>query len=302
MRITRLPPQPPAASAVTIGNFDGLHLGHQQIIRRLIDHARQRNLVSVVLLFEPQPREFIDLATAPVRLSSLTDKACRLAAMGVDWLVVLPFNRALQALSAAEFVAQVLQHKLNTHWLQVGDDFRFGADRQGNAEFLGRYPFTVVDLPSQARAGKRVSSTRIREHLQANRLAQAAELLGSRYTLHGRVVYGRALGRTLGVPTANILLPHKKLPTQGVFAVRARVRGQWLNGVANLGAKPTVGDPRYWLETHFLNFSGNLYGERLGIELHKRLRDIVTFDNLNQLKAQLKLDVEAAQAFFVSEP
>ena len=155
MRISRLPLQPLAKAAVTIGSFDGVHLGHQHIIRRLTDHAHAHRLISVVVTFEPQPREFLVPEKAPSRLSSLTDKALRLKSLGVDHLVVLPFNHRLRSLSADNFVQQILIEKLNTQWLQVGDDFRFGADRVGNVDFLRGYDFEVTDLPSQCVDGER---------------------------------------------------------------------------------------------------------------------------------------------------
>lgn len=300
MRVTRLPSLPLEAAAVTIGSFDGVHVGHQQIIQRLTRYAEKHGLVSVVVTFEPQPREFLSPGDAPARLSSLTDKAERLAALGVDHLVVLPFNRRLRSLSADAFVRHVLIERLNTQWLQVGDDFRFGADRRGNIDFLRQYDFEVTDLPSQCVGGERVSSTLIRECLVAGDFDHARALLGEPFALSGRVVYGRQLGRTIGVPTANILLPHHRLPTEGVFAIRAQLEGQWLTGVANLGPKPTVGDDRLWLETHFFDFHGHLYGQRIRVELHQRLRGIETFDNLDALKTQIQRDMQAARAYFAN--
>ncbi|EAR07244.1 riboflavin biosynthesis protein RibF [Reinekea blandensis] len=260
MRVSRLPLSPLKPAAVTIGSFDGVHVGHQQIIQRLTRYAQANDLSSVVVTFEPQPREFLSPENAPARLSSLTDKALRLAELGVDHLVVLPFNRRLRSLSADDFVRSVLIDRLNTQWLQVGDDFRFGADRKGNVDFLRNYAFDVTDLPSQRVDGERVSSTLIRQAIAENDFNRAATLLGESFALSGRVVYGRQLGRTIGVPTANILLPHHRLPTDGVFAVSSAIDGKTIHGVANLGPKPTVGDHRLWLETHFFDYDGHLYG------------------------------------------
>jgi len=153
-------------------------------------------------------------------------------------------------------------------------------------------------LPSQCVGGQRVSSTKVRDLISENQLSEAVALLDEPFTLSGRVIYGRQLGRTIGVPTANILLPHKKLPTNGVFAVSAEIDGKRVNGVANLGAKPTVNDFRHWLEVHFFNFDGVLYGQRLSVQLHKRLRGIETFDNLDALKTQIQLDIQATKAWF----
>ncbi|WP_320822982.1 bifunctional riboflavin kinase/FAD synthetase [Reinekea sp.] len=298
MRISRLPLQALPAAAVTIGSFDGVHLGHQQVIRRLIEQARLRALVSVVVTFEPQPREFLTPGDAPARLTSLSDKARRLAHLGVDHLVVLPFNAALRSLSAQAFVEQILQDKLSTRWLQIGDDFHFGADRAGNFEFLQHFDFEVTDLPSLCVEGQRISSTQLRDLIAQHQLTAVPGLLGEPYTLSGRVIYGRQLGRTIGVPTANLLLAHHRLATEGVFAVTAVIAGRVLQGVANLGTKPTVGDSRYWLEVHFFDFDGVLYGHRISVQLHKRLRGIETFASLDALKIQIQHDMQAAHAWF----
>lgn len=298
MRILRLPSLPLPPSAVTIGNFDGVHLGHQAILTRLSQYAREHQLASVVMMFEPQPLEFISPDQAPPRLSSLGDKVRRLAAFEIDYLCVVPFNAGLRSLSADAFVTRILQKSLSTQWLQVGDDFRFGADRAGNVDFLRSYDFDVTDMPSCCVEETRVSSTRVRNALSSGDLSTAATLLGEPYTLCGRVIYGRQIGRTIGVPTANILLTHKRLACQGVFAITAEVDGRTYQGVANLGAKPTVGDERAWLEVHLFEFNGQLYGKRLAVALHQRLRGIQTFDNLTELKFQIQNDMQAAKAFF----
>ena len=302
MYVSRLPLNKLSAAAVTIGSFDGVHLGHQQIISRLTQYAQKRGVKSVVVTFEPQPREYINPLKAPARLSSLVDKARRLSALGVDHLVVLPFNEQLRNLSAHEFVEQILINRLNTQWLQVGDDFRFGADRKGDSQFLAQYPFEVVEMTSHcANDGQRISSTRIRDAIHQHDLELAQNMLGEPYSLTGRVIYGRQIGRTIGVPTANILLPHSKLATDGVFAVQTEIDGRIVHGVANLGTKPTVGDARNWLESHLFDFDGELYGARLTVALVKRLRGVQTFDNLDALKQQIQYDIDAAKAYF-SQP
>lgn len=301
MRISRSPRQSGQPSAVTIGSFDGVHLGHQQLIAALNQHARAHGLESTVITFEPQPREFFDPRGAPARLSALPDKVRRLAALGVDHLLVLPFDRQLRSLTADAFVRQVLMQGLNARWVQVGDDFRFGNDRKGDAGFLRQYDFEVVELPSQRIGEARISSTAIRQCLAEGQMQQAAALLGEPYTLMGRVIYGRQLGRTIGVPTANILLRHPKLATTGVFAVRAQCHGQVWQGVANLGPKPTVNDERYWLEVHLLDDAPNLYGQRLEVQLLHRLRGVQRFDTLDTLKQQIQADIQATRAWF-SQP
>jgi riboflavin kinase/FMN adenylyltransferase len=298
MYVSRLPLAKLPASAVTIGSFDGVHVGHQQIIRQLTEKAKKDGLCSVVVTFEPQPREFLAPQEAPARLSSLADKARRLEALGVDYLVVLPFNDRICSLTAGEFVRKILLEALNARWIQVGDDFRFGADRKGNIEFLRQFSFEVADMASLCVDGVRVSSTHIRHLLENENFKAAAQCLGEPYSLTGRVIYGRQLGRNIGVPTANLLLPHKKLPVNGVFAVSSEINGRILYGVANLGPKPTVEDYRFWLEVNFFNFNAVLYGQRLCIRLHKRLRGIQTFDNLDALKTQIQCDINAANQWF----
>ncbi|MHA7879890.1 MAG: bifunctional riboflavin kinase/FAD synthetase [Saccharospirillum sp.] len=286
---------------MTIGSFDGIHLGHQQLVSALNSQANAHGLVSTVITFEPQPREFFDPAGAPARLSSLTDKVRRLAALGVQHLVVLPFDRRLRSLSADAFVKQVLIEGLDARWVQVGDDFRFGNDRKGDAGFLRQYDFEVTQTPSQRIGEARISSTAIRQCLAQGQMQRAAELLGEPYTLTGRVIYGRQLGRTIGVPTANILLRHPKLATTGVFVVTARSQGRQWQGVANLGPKPTVSDERFWLEAHLFDDTPDLYGQRLDVQLHHKLRGIESFATLDALKHQIQADIQAARAWF-SQP
>ncbi len=298
MRISRRPRHLGRPSAVTIGSFDGVHLGHQQLVTALKDKASEQNLEAVLVTFEPQPREYFDPEGAPARLSALNDKVRRLFALGVDHLVVLPFNSHLRSMSADEFVQKVLVQGLDARWVQVGDDFRFGNDRRGDAEFLRQYDFEVAQLPSQRLGESRISSTAIRSLLAEGKLSEAATLLGEPYTLTGRVVYGRQLGRTIGVPTANILLAHPKLATTGVFVVQAHHQGREYQGVANLGPKPTVGDFRSWLEVHLFDVNSDLYGQRLQVQLLHRLRGIERFDTLDALKNQIQADIQAARAWF----
>lgn len=298
MRISRRPRHLGHPSAVTIGSFDGVHRGHQQLVQALKTQAAERGLTATVVTFEPQPREYFDPNGAPARLSALNDKVRRLAELGVDHLVVLPFNAELRSMSAARFVDQVLIDGLDARWVEVGDDFRFGNDRRGDADFLRQYAFDVAEMPSQRLGDARISSTVIRSLIADGQLSEAATLLGEPYTLSGRVIYGRQLGRTIGVPTANLLLKHPKLATTGVFVVRALHQGQTFEGVANLGPKPTVGDYRPWLEVHLFDASPDLYGERLHVQLLHRLRGIESFDTLDALKDQIQADIQAARAWF----
>ena len=298
MLISRSPHSLGQPSAVTIGSFDGVHLGHQHLIAEVLREAKQRGLTPTVVTFEPQPREFFDPAGAPVRLSSLTDKVRRFRALGIEQLVVLPFNRQLRSMSAADFVEQALLLGLQAKWVQVGDDFRFGNDRKGDAAFLRQYDFDLAEMPSQRINGQRVSSTAIRSLLADGQLNEAAAMLGEPYTLSGRVIYGRQLGRTLGVPTANLLLAHPKLAMAGVYVARVCLNNEWVAGVANLGPKPSVNDHRNWLEVHLFDVHPDLYGQRLDVRLLHKLRGIERFDTLDALKHQIHADIQAARAWF----
>jgi riboflavin kinase/FMN adenylyltransferase len=231
-------------------------------------------------------------------LSSLTDKVRRFRELGIEQLIVLPFDSRLRSMSAAEFVEQVLLDGLQAKWVQVGDDFRFCNDRKGDAAFLRQFDFDVAEMPSQRINGERVSSTAIRSSLGEGLLSEAAAMLGESYTLSGRVIYGRQLGRTLGVPTANILLAHPKLAMSGVYVVQARLNDEWVPGVANLGPKPSVNDPRNWLEVHLFDVAPDLYGQRLDVQVLHKLRGIERFDTLDALKHQIHADIQAARAWF----
>lgn len=302
MRISRSPQHLGRPSAVTIGSFDGVHLGHRQLVAALNEQAHRRDLTSTVVTFEPQPREYFDPDNAPPRLSALNDKVRRLHELGVEHLVVLPFNRKLRGMTAADFVELVLLKGLDARWVQVGDDFRFGNDRRGDTDFLKQYDaFEVAQLPSQRVGDARISSTAIRRLLGEGRLYDAADLLGEPYTLCGRVIYGRQLGRTLGVPTANLLLRHPKLATTGVFATLLKCDGQTYTSVSSLGPKPSVQDYRSWLEVHVLDARLDLYGKRVEVQMLHKLRDIERFDTLDGLKDQIHADIQAARAWFSSK-
>lgn len=287
----------------TIGNFDGVHCGHQAILRRLRERAADLGVPSCVVIFEPQPREFFAPDNAPVRLTRLRDKLELLAAEGVDRVLCLAFNRRLRELSAADFVRQVLVEGLGVRHLEVGDDFRFGCDRAGDFAFLeqaGRqFGFSVEDALTVELAGERVSSTRVRAALQAADFAQVAQLLGRPFAIAGRVLHGQKLGRQLGAPTANVQLKRRRAPLTGVFLVSAEFEGRRWPGVANIGVRPSVaGDGRPHLEVHLLDFSGDLYGRRLKVVFHHKLRDEQRFASLEALKAAIDADIANARAYW----
>jgi riboflavin kinase/FMN adenylyltransferase len=291
----------------TIGNFDGVHRGHQAILARLRERAIELGVPSCVVIFEPQPREFFGPDTAPARLTRLREKLELLAGQGVDLVLCLAFNRRLRELSAAEFVRQVLVDGLGVKHLEVGDDFRFGCDRSGDFAFLvqagEQQGFSVEAALTVELDADRVSSTRVRQALQAGELELAERLLGRPFALTGRVLHGQKLARQLGTPTANVQLKRRQPPLRGVFLVSALVDGRRYRGVANIGQRPTVaGDGRPHLEVHLLDFAGDLYGRRLTVIFHHKLRDEQRFASLEALKAAIDADVAAARAYWLGQP
>lgn len=288
---------------VTIGNFDGVHRGHQAMLERLHAHAARLGGAITVITFEPHPLEFFRPEQAPTRLTPLRDKLALLSAYGVERVVCLRFNQALANMPAEAFVEQVLQRGLNTRYLLVGDDFRFGAQRRGDYALLAeagrRDGFEVERMHTVAEAGDRISSTRIREALARKDLDTAKELLGRPYQICGRVRRGRALGQQLGVPTANIGFDAKQRPPMtGIFAARVHGLERPYIGAASLGYRPTVDGREPLLEVHLLDFQGNLYGRHIGVEFVRHLRDEERFDSLAELKAQMALDIERTRAVF----
>lgn len=288
----------------TIGSFDGVHLGHQAILRQLIESARKLNLPAVVIVFEPQPHEFFSAEKAPARLMRLREKLQALWAAGVDRVLCLNFNHDLRQLSAEQFIDRVLVEGLGIQHLVVGDDFRFGCDRRGNFALLQEkgkeLGFGVSDTHTLEVGGERVSSTRIRQLLEVGDFAAAEQLLGKPYSIHGRVVYGKQLGRQLGVPTANVDLRRYRSPLHGVFAVTAHFAdGSSCHGVANIGVRPTVdGDKKPLLEVHLFDFSRNIYGAVIDVDFLHKLRDEKKFNSLDELKAQLQIDIAQGKHFF----
>lgn len=291
-------------SVATIGSFDGVHLGHQAILRQVTSKAKELGLPSVVMVFEPQPHEFFSGEKAPARLMRLREKAQALFAAGIDRVFCLQFNRSLRGLSAREFIQRVLVEGIGVKYLVVGDDFRFGCDRSGDYELLKQagkmHGFDVIDTHTYEIEDERVSSTRIRRELEAGHFEFAAQLLGKPYTITGHVVYGQQLGRQLGVPTANVQLRRYRSPLNGVFAVEAHLAdGRLVQGVANVGVRPTVGgETKPILEVHLFDFDEHIYGQIIEVEFKTKLREETKFESLELLKAQLQRDIEDARAFF----
>ena len=309
MRVYRtIPARADAPVALTIGNFDGVHLGHQAMLERLKRSAAARHLPLAVMTFEPHPREFFAPDQAPARLSSLREKLEALAAAGVERTYVCKFNYDLARTPPEAFIERVLVEGLAVRWLLVGDDFRFGARRGGDLEMLkalaSRYGYEIESMTSVMVGGQRVSSTAIREALAAGRLELAAQWLGRPYSISGRVVHGDHIGRKLGFPTANVRMRHNRPPLFGIFAVRVRGIGpQPLPGAASLGLRPTVdarGVPT--LEVHLLDYDREIYGAHVCVEFLHKLRDEQRFPDLEMLRKQIALDVENTRCFFQGVP
>lgn len=288
---------------LTIGNFDGVHLGHQTVLKQVKQKAKQLGLAAVVMTFEPQPLELFMRQKAPARLTRLRDKFVQLSKLDLDRLLCINFNKEFAQLPAKQFVEKLLIEQLGVKYLVVGDDFRFGKDRQGDFALLQQagkeHGFEVVSTESFCLDTQRVSSTAIRKALASDDLDAAKIMLGRNYSISGRVSHGRKLGRTIGFPTANLPLKRCVSPVSGVYVVKAEFKGQPLTGVANVGQRPTVDGVRQQLEVHFFDFSTNLYGEQLEVCLLHKLRDEVKFPSFEALKTQIELDAEAARVWLL---
>ncbi|TKF33615.1 bifunctional riboflavin kinase/FAD synthetase [Vibrio kanaloae] len=289
---------------LTIGNFDGVHLGHQEVLSQVSKQAAVLGLPSVVMTFEPQPMELFARDRAPARLTRLRDKYVQLSKLDISRLLCVNFNQYFASLSAEAFIKDLLVDKLGVKFLVVGDDFCFGKGRTGNFVMLKeageKYGFEVVSTQSYCLNQLRVSSTEIRNALAADDLAASATMLGRDYSISGRVSHGRKLGRTIGFPTANIPLKRCVSPVSGVYVVEALdIDGVPVGGVANIGQRPTVNGVRQQLEVHFFDFKANLYGKQLEVRLLHKLRDEIKFESFDALKNQIELDAEAARVWLL---
>jgi riboflavin kinase/FMN adenylyltransferase len=281
--------------ALAIGNFDGVHLGHQALFKRLIATAQSRHLQSAVMTFDPHPREFFTPQHAPTRLTSLREKLELFAAAGIAQVYVCHFNQRFAKLTAEDFLQDVLHNALNVDSVLVGEDFCFGAGRKGSVADIKTAGFNLESLQQVTQQGQRVSSTLVRQALAAGELDQAANLLGRAYSISGKVVHGAKRGRQLGFPTANVHMRHERPALSGVYAVKL----DGMQGVANLGLRPTfAGLEKLSLEVHLLDFSGDLYGCHVHVSFLKKLRDEMKFPNLEALKQQIAADCIAARQYF----
>lgn len=310
----------PNGCIATIGNFDGVHSGHQHILSQLKAKSDEYQLPSVVITFEPQPQEFFAPQRSPARLTRFRDKAEVIADCKMDKLLVIHFNQPFSQLTADEFVKQILVDKLGVKYLQVGDDFQFGQGRTGNFESLkasGRqFGFVVENTPTFSIDNKRVSSTRIREALESGDMALTRTLLKRPYWMSGHIQHGDKRGRTIGFPTANVPLHRETPAVSGVFAVRLwgrdlgvcknvlesdkhnPIRQQGINGVANIGYRPTVDGKKGLLEVHLFDYDGDLYGKLVHVDFLHKIRDEMKFDSFEILKEQILKDVVEAKTYF----
>ena len=298
-------PADESGCVATIGNFDGVHLGHQAVIGQLAEQGAELGLPTTLITFEPQPMEYFRPQQAPARLTRLREKLQVLRRFSVDRILCLPFNRKLAEMTAQDFIQRILVDGLGVRYLVVGDDFRFGKDRAGDFALLQKagkqYDFKVVNMHTFAIDDERVSSTRIRYALNRGDLAEAERLLGRRYRMSGRVAHGQKLGRQLGYPTANIDVHRKMTPLQGIFVVEVfGLEGEPLPGVASLGTRPTVDGNKIVLEVYLFDFDRDIYGKHLQVSFLHKLRDEAKFTTLEALTRQIDQDVIDARAYFDS--
>lgn len=288
----------------TIGNFDGVHLGHQAVIGQLAEKAQALNLPTQIILFEPQPQEFFRPDKAPPRLTRFREKWQALRRYSVNRVLCVRFDAPFAGMEPETFVHHVLVQGLGVRYLVAGDDFRFGKNRRGNFEFLRQagqqYGFQVVNMHTVTIDGERVSSTRVREALVAGDFATAEKLLGRPYRMSGRVAHGNKLGRSIGMPTANIHVHRKVTPISGIHVVEVfGLETEPLAGVANVGTRPTVDDgTRTLLEVHLFDLNDDIYGRYLNVNFLHKLRDEEKFDSLEELKERMYLDLQEAREFF----
>ncbi len=287
----------------TIGAFDGVHLGHRKVLQHLIDKGKALGLPTVVVVFEPLPREYFAPKRAPARLMSFREKFQAFKTLGIDRVLRIRFTSDLREMDAKDFIHRVFVAGLGARHIIVGDDLRFGRNRAGNFDLLKEvgldYGFDVMATSTFAICGERVSSTRIRKALEASDFALAETLLGSPFSISGRVIVGQQLGRQLAAPTANLQLHRLRAPLSGVYAVKVSLDQQYFNGVANIGTRPTVNDSvKAILEVHLLDFKQTIYGKNMQVVFCKKIRDEQKFDSIETLKQQIHRDIETGRHYF----
>ncbi|MBC8493494.1 MAG: bifunctional riboflavin kinase/FAD synthetase [Candidatus Thioglobus sp.] len=289
-----------SGSVVTIGNFDGVHIGHQHMIKRLVEKSKALGLPSVLISFSPTPQSFFGHQQAA--LSNFKQKHQLLAALGLDFHLIIKFDQAFSKLSANEFIQRILLDKLNMKFCLIGDDFRFGARRTGDFTLLKERGmlagFEVENTHSVLCDDCRASSSTIRKLLSQGDFKSANKMLGYEFSIAGKVAHGKQLGRTINFPTINIPIKRKISPVLGVFAVQVAIIGKIFNGVCNIGKRPTVNGENILLEVFLFDFDQTVYGEQTTVMFKKHIRDEQKFDSFDALKAQIKLDTQTAKDFF----
>jgi riboflavin kinase/FMN adenylyltransferase len=311
MLIVHRPKQIGIPSAITIGNFDGVHAGHAVVLRRLVALAKQQHLTPTVITFSPNPKAYFAHkrgVSLPTQIMPLRDKVAMMKALGVEQVVVLPFDSHLASMSAEAFVGDILIERLNAKLLLVGDDFRFGAQRKGDFALLqslqSRYGYVLENLHSVEQNGVRISSSAIREHLASGEIAQAIQMLGHPLTLSGHVIHGEKLGRTIGVPTINIKMP-ERLALQGIYAASVQLQSapeKTIQGAASIGVRPSVKtNGQCWCEVHLFDFNQEIYGQIACVTLHQKIRDEAKFDDFGELLKAIQNDMAQCRAFFAQK-
>ena len=294
-----------AGCVATIGTFDGVHHGHQMLLAHLVAKSHELGEPSVLVTFEPQPREYFQRTPVPARLTRFREKVSLLAETGIDRVLCIPFNERTREIPAGEVIERFLVGMLRVRYVVVGDDFQFGRDREGNYDMLkeagDRFGFGVSHMGTLTFDHERVSSTRIREALAAGDFPLAEKLLGRPYFMMGRVVYGRRIGREMGVPTVNIRLQRYKTALTGVFAATVDGLGPTRQGAANIGVRPTVGGKEPLLEVHILDFDEEVYGRLLTVTLRRKIREERWFPSLDALRIEIGKDIEKTRAFFAAD-
>ena len=294
MQVFRHINQKYSPSFLTIGNYDGIHLGHQAILKKLISESKSNNILSSVMTFEPHPREFFSPKHAPKRIISLREKLEYFDELKIDQVFIVNFNDEFSRKSYLDFI-EILKKNIQAKKIIIGNDFRFGKQREGNIDKLIDNSVDVCVMNKIEYKGERVSSTIIRDSLAAGDLKRAAMLLGRSYSISGKVVHGDKRGREIGFPTANIHMFHNRPPLKGVFAVKLNN----MYGVANLGVRPTIaGFSKLNLEVHLFNFSKNIYGKHAHVTFLKKIRDEKKFENIDALKKQIQIDIDNVKKFF----
>lgn len=288
---------------LSIGNFDGVHLGHIALLKKLKEQAAHYQVPSVVILFEPQPNEYFAKSKVTTRLMKLREKLVAIANEKIDRVLCIRFNEEFANMTAHEFIETILVNQLGVKAVIIGDDFHFGYQRQGNVDLLQKlgkiHHFKTLTMPTFFMHKERVSSTRIRDYLAVGDMKNSAELLGKAFTMMGRIIHGDKRGRIMGFPTANIQLQRKAVPLSGVFVVRVYgIEKHAVQGVANIGSRPTVNGTRTLLEIHLFDFDRMIYGEHIEVEFIHKLRDEERFPSFEDLVQQIHQDVKDAKSFF----